>query len=216
MKNSFRFLPAFAALFFSIGTLSAQQKAIIPDLSRIDDTTYWTQCTWEMSYSGDSVYMNDKLPWGLIKLKGVNFSNGKIECDIKGRDMQGGSFVGLAFHGQYDTTFDVVYFRPFNFRNPERKNHSVQYVSLPHYDWYVLREKHPGVYENSVTPVPDPNEWFHVTIEVKNPVVRVFVNDSNTPSLTVNLLNSRKDGWLGLWVSLMSDGTFRNLKIFPE
>ena len=123
--------------------------------------------------------------------------------------------MGFAFHGVNDTTYNAVYFRPFNFKSPERKGHSVQYISMPGHDWYELREKHPGVYENMVNPVPDPNTWFHATIIVSFPGVKVYVNNSATPSLTVKQLNDTKDGWVGLWVGNGSAGSFRNLKIYP-
>ena len=67
----------------------------------------------------------------------------------------------MAFHGLNDTTFDAVYFRPFNFNNPARNGHSVQYISHPEFPWYKLRKEQ---YENLINPVPEPNDWFHVLI----------------------------------------------------
>jgi hypothetical protein len=65
----------------------------------------------------------------------VQFSNGTIELDIRGKDVLQQSFVGVAFHGLNETTFDAVYFRPFNFKSddPVRRSHAVQYVSHPTY-----------------------------------------------------------------------------------
>jgi hypothetical protein len=45
--------------------------------------------------------------------------------------------------------------------------------------------------------------------------VAAFVNDSEVPALTVEVLNDRLKGKLGLWVGNGSDGWFRNLKIIP-
>jgi len=48
-------------------------------------------------------------------VKGVEFSNGTIELDIRGKDLFQQSFVGIAFHGVDNETYDGIYFRPFNF-----------------------------------------------------------------------------------------------------
>ena len=64
---------------------------------------------------------------GIAWLKGVEFSNGTIELDIKGKDVFQQSFVGVAFHGLNNETLDAIYFRPFNFQStdPVRKIHGV-------------------------------------------------------------------------------------------
>lgn len=79
-----------------------------------------------------------------------------------------------------------------------------------------LRKEHPGRYENRLNPVPKPEEWFHVNIIIDHPVVKVFVNNSLVPSLTVNQLSKRKSGMIGLCVGNNSDGYFRNLKVIKE
>ncbi len=153
---------------------------------------------------------------GAVWLNGVIFKNGIIEMDVKGKNVEQQSFVGVAFHGLEDTkTFDVVYLRPFNFKADDlvKKSHSVQYASHPDYPWPLLREKFNGKYESAINPAPDPNEWFHIRIEVNYPVVKTFVNGSLTPSLVVTKLNERKSGILGLWMGNNSDGSFANLKI---
>ncbi len=152
---------------------------------------------------------------GIAWLKGVEFSDGIIEIDIRGKDVLQQSFVGVAFHGIDNTTLDAIYFRPFNFQStdPVRKIHAVQYVSHPDYTWNILREKDNGKYEKAVTPAPNGNEWFHVTIIVKYPQVSVYVNKNSEPSLRIQQLNERKTGKIGLWVGNNSDGDFANLVI---
>ena len=154
---------------------------------------------------------NDGVAW----LKHVIFSNGSIEVDIKGSDELQQSFVGIAFHGMDENTFDAVYFRPFNFQSddPVRKIHAVQYISVPDYPWDVLREKFNGKYEKAVTPAPEPNEWFHVKITIKSPMVTVYVNGNKEACLTVEKLNNRASGKIGLWVGNNSAGDFANLQI---
>jgi hypothetical protein len=74
---------------------------------------------------------------GVIWLPVNDFKKGKLEIVARGRDVLQGSFVGIAFHGINDSTYDNVYCRPFNFRTPDsiRKIHAIQYVYLPDYNW---------------------------------------------------------------------------------
>jgi hypothetical protein len=157
---------------------------------------------------------NDGIAW----LKDIGFSNGTIELDIRGKDEFQQSFVGIAFHGVDNTTLDAIYFRPFNFQStdPVRKVHAVQYVSQPNKPWQVLREQFPGIYEKGVNPTIGGNEWFHAKIVIKYPVVTVYLNDSKEPSLTVEKLDMRTNGKIGIWVGNNSGGDFANLQITPH
>jgi len=154
---------------------------------------------------------NDGLAW----ISGVAFSEGTIELEIKGKDQQGQSFVGIAFHGQDDKAFDAVYLRPFNFQAaaPERRSHSIQYVSMPEHDWSDLRKNHPGKYEAAIAPAPDPASWVKLKVVVEGKTVAAFVNDANKPALTVELLSGRLKGKVALWVGNGSDGWFKNLRV---
>lgn len=152
---------------------------------------------------------------GVVWLEEVRFSTGTLEFDVKGKDVMQQSFVGLAFHSQNDSTYDAVYFRPFNFNSAEelRRSHSVQYIFLPQFDWYNLRESHPGIYENPLPGPLDPNDWFHVKIMIHTNQVQVYVNDWPTEVLQIQPINPNGDGKLGFWVGNGSDGSFANLRI---
>jgi hypothetical protein len=143
------------------------------------------------------------------------FTNGTIEFDVRGRDLFQKSFVGVAFHGLDENTYDAVYFRPFNFKatDPLRRAHGVQYIAQPGYTWDRLRTEHPNQYEGEVSPAPDPNEWFNVRIVVDHPRVRVFINHQDKPCFQAEQLSHRQSGWIGLWVGNGSDGDFSNLKV---
>lgn len=153
---------------------------------------------------------------GVLWLDGYDFANGVIEVDILGRSQPvQGSFVGIAFRLSDAQTYDVVYFRPFNFRATDstRHSHAVQYVSHPGWPWQKLRSERPGAYERAVVPEPDGDEWFHVRVVVERPTIRVFVNDASEPSLVVDELSDRTHGSLGLWVGEGSGGHFANLHV---
>ena len=152
---------------------------------------------------------------GLAWLNNINFTQGTIEFDVKGKDVMQQSFVGIAFHGLNDSSFDAVYFRPFNFQSADatRKSHSVQYICTPKYDWSYLRETYPGKYENALNRSIKPTDWFHVKIIVGGKNITAYVNNDNTPSLVVQTLSNYSTGKIGFWVGNGSDGDFSNLVI---
>ncbi|UQA74634.1 hypothetical protein K2F45_23005 [Sphingobacterium siyangense] len=152
---------------------------------------------------------------GVVWIKDILFETGTIEFDVRGKDVLQESFVGIAFHGTNDTTYQALYFRPFNFRakDPIRKKHAVQYISLPDNDWPYLREEFPDIYEASMPTVIDPNDWFNVKIVVTKDTINTFVNSLQTSVLTVKSLHKASSGKIGFWTGNDSDGDFANLKI---
>jgi len=167
--------------------------------------------------SPEAVFLNAAANDGLAWIAGVELSEGTLELEVKGRNQPGQSFVGIAFHGQDNRTFDAVYLRPFNFQAADetRRSHSIQYISLPGHDWSELRNNHPGKYESAITPAPAPESWVKLKLVLQGKSVSAFVNGSDQPALTVELLNDRLKSKVGLWVGNGSDGWFRNLKVTP-
>ncbi len=219
MKKNNTAIIAASIMFLIYGISFAQENTIVPDLSKISDVNIWKVFNREVSLGNEdeyvTVHFNSQPGDGFARLEDFEFTNGTIEVDIKGKDVQGNSFVGIAFRGINDTTFDAVYFRPFNFMSSDsvRKSHSVQYISQPVYTWNKLRNEFPGKYENRIEPPPDPNSFFHAKIVIEKPEISVFVNEAKQPCLVVNELSDRTGGWVGLWAGNYSDGTFANLKI---
>ena len=199
------------AVLFAASSLAAQQRAVAPK-----DVQVFNRSVSSLSDGTRKGLRLSSSPGdGVAYLRGTEFGNGTIEVDIRGKDVQGQSFVGIAFHGVDSTTYDAIYFRPFNFRTPDstRHSHAVQYISHPTYTWQKLRAERPGSFEQPVSPAPDPNAWFHVRVVVASPKVSVFVGDAKQPSLLVDQLNDRTKGLVGLWVGNNSDGDFANLTI---
>jgi hypothetical protein len=198
---------------------AGQKKTIEPNLAALVEGKGLKVFNRSLSALSDKkgVRMSESPGDGVAYLEGVEFANGSIELDIKGKDVQGQSFVGVAFHGLDEKTYDGVYFRPFNFKSedPARRVHAVQYISHPTYTWNKLRTEQPGKYEKAISPAPDPNDWFHARIVVASPKVGVFVNDAKEPYLMIDQLSDRKKGLVGLWVGNTSGGDFANFKIIP-
>jgi hypothetical protein len=151
---------------------------------------------------------------GLFWLTGAGFSEGTIDVDLRGHNILLKSFLGIAFHGVDSSTYDVVYFRPFNFRNQDtaRHNWGVQYMSLPNFPFDALRKEHPLVYEHAVSPVPFPDDWFHARIVVSRDSILVYVDRSPDYCLKVPKLTDRNKGRIGLWSDELPED-FANLTI---
>jgi hypothetical protein len=210
-----------AAAWFVALPVPAQKNTFEPDLAKLVEGKGWRVYNRSVSLlnegSRKGVRFDERSGVGIGWVEGYEFANRTIELDIRGKDVLQRSFVGIAFHGLDDQTYDAVYLRPFNFRAEDsvRRAHAVQYISHPIYTWQKLRAEHAGVYERPIQPPPDPNAWVHVRVVVNSPNVSVFINDAKEPSLAVKQLSSRMKGRIGLWMGEGSGGDFANFRIIP-
>jgi hypothetical protein len=162
-----------------------------------------------------AVRLSEKADNGVAWIEGTDFAEGTIEVDIKGRDLLQRSFVGVAFHRKDDKTYECVYLRPFNFRSedPVRRDHAVQYISAPEFDWPRLRKEFPEEFENPVDQSLDPTGWVPLRVVVKAQAIQIYVGNVKTPTLEVRKLGQLDRGEVGLWAGNGSDGDFANLRI---
>jgi hypothetical protein len=194
---------------------------LVADLARVPTGEGWTLMNRAASVGEEDgrtvVTFDARAGDGGAWLEGVDFENGTIEVLLRGKNVPQRSFVGVAFRGLDDETYDAVYFRPFNFLadNALSRSHHVQYVSHPENTWSRLREEHTGVYENEIQDPPDPDGFFRARIEIDKPEIRVYVNDRTEPCLVVKELSDRTGGRVGLWMGNGSDGSFAELVLKP-
>jgi len=208
-------------LAFLLGSTSAfcQQHTVSYDLSKLLSAHQLSISNREAAvlpnHEKNGIMLSANDDDGVALINDVTFSDGIIELDIRGKDVYQKSFLGVAFHAEDAKTLDAIYFRPFNFLTTDsvRHIHMVQYISHPQFPWFVLRDKFNAQYEKAITSPPDPNQWFHIRIEIKYPQVTAFINGQKTPCLSIKQLSDRKSGKLGLWVGDSSDGAFANLKV---
>lgn len=209
-----KILVAILCLFTYFGC-SAQVKPVIPDLSKKDNLQpVGRQVTLLTDKTEKSiVHLDAQGGAGVVWVKGLNFTTGVIEFDVKGKDVLQKSFVGIAFHGVNDSTYESTYFRPFNFQAIDtlRKKHAVQYISLPKFDWEYLRETYPDKYEHALLTSTNPNEWFHIKIVVDKNKIQAFVNADTKACFSVKPLTNNLSGKVGFWVGNGSEGDFANL-----
>ena len=148
-------------------------------------------------------------------VEGTKFQTGTIDVDIRGRESMRQDFVGVAFHRKDDSTYEAVYLRPFNFRSsdPTRRQHAVQYIMLPAFDYDRLRTDFPEEFENPIDPSIEPTDWVRLRIVVQGGRVRIYVGGAPQVALEVRKLGQLYDGEVGLWVGNESGGDFANLVI---
>ena len=152
---------------------------------------------------------------GMAILEGIELTSGTIRLDLRGEDQPGKSFVGIAFNVQNDSTYESIYFRPFNFKSPEKakRAHSVQYVYHPDYPWNKLREEREGEFEAEYTEAPSPDDWFNVVVTIQDDKVLVKDGSSENQLLEVPRLATPSSDKIAFWVGNNSSGSFRNLEI---
>jgi hypothetical protein len=211
MKRKF----VIACFFCSAAFFATAQKVTRCNLAKfLANSLLVTDTSNHAQVLNDKVYKNaistQKIAW----LKNVSFKEGAIDIDLRGKDVFLRSFLGIAFHAADSNHYELIYFRPFNFQYPDtaRRRWSLQYMVIPDYPFYKLRKEHPLVYENSITPPPKADEWFHASIVISDDSVKVFVNHSATSSLVVQKLGNMNNGMIGLWDDELS-GDFANLTI---
>jgi hypothetical protein len=153
-------------------------------------------------------------------VSGTDFKDGTIEAEVAGvpiteMDPTARGFVGVEFRSQEQgARAENIYLRPTNGRADDqlRRNHSVQYESLPDFPWHRLRSEAPGVYESYVD--LEAGAWTKIKIEVAGTKARLYVNGAAQPCLIVNDLKlGDVRGQVGLWAYIATDAYFSNLKV---
>jgi hypothetical protein len=205
----------------SAGAAGAQSPTPVAEKLEPRDAPGWRvagRTIEQLNTAGRSIIRFDERPGaGVAWTRNVTFTDGDIDVDVKGRDLLQKSFVGVMFHATDDTTAEIVWLRPFNFRSTDtaRHVHALQYTSYPEFSWQKLRSEHPGMYESAVPAELDPNGWNHLRVSVHGTDVRVYLNRSPTPTLTVRALGPNRSGGVGLWVGDQSNGDFANFTVTP-
>jgi hypothetical protein len=154
---------------------------------------------------------------GVAWVEGTDFRSGTIEVDVRGQEALQQNYVGIAFHRRDDDTYEAVYLRPFNFRAKDlvRRQHAVQYISLPDFDWPDLRREFPEEFENPVAGSLVPTDWVRLRVVVEGSKVRIHAGPVSEVTLEVRKLSQLDGGQIGLWVGNVSGGDFANLVIRP-
>ena len=152
----------------------------------------------------------------------ADFHNGVIEVEVQGRLLPDApdyarGFVGIVFRAQGDgREFESYYVRPTNGRtctDPVRRQHGCQYFSYPGYTFAYFREF--GISEYEAALDIDLDEWIAIKAVIEDDHAVFYVNDYDTPALTVQDLKHGPDarGAVGIYVDTGTEGFARKLRV---
>ena len=118
-------LLAFASPSFSQTQLDLHQLAKDSGIS-----VYGREMTLINEPGHEGISLSKDLGEGIAWLKGIEFSNGTIEFDVRGENLKQHSFVGFVFHAQDNETFDAIYLRLPKTEMGEDKSHQMFHCPL--------------------------------------------------------------------------------------
>ena len=156
----------------------------------------------------------------LAIVEGMEFRDGEIELEVAGAPLPDAppdsrGFIGLSFHLSPDgSRSEDLYLRPTNGRAEEqrRRNHAVQYQSIPGYGWKRLRDETPGQYEAYVD--LQPGVWTRMRVKVSGTRAELYVNGAEQPTLIVrDLKHGAIGGGVALWAHRTTEAYFRHLVV---
>ena len=224
-----RLLFSFFGAVLSVLTMSSGFQAQTISLDALDQLKPVNVKIENVTFKGrKALRVSDAAPAGLgdegrlIVLTNTDFQDGIIEVDLAGEPGPNAGegargFVGVAFRVAPDQSrFECIYLRPTNGRAEDqvRRNHSVQYISVPGFPWHQLRKDFPEKYETYVDLLP--SEWTKVRIEVRGEKARLYVNGMEQPTLLVNDLKQKQsNGAVALWIGTGTVAHFSNVRISP-
>src|ERR1700733_1183808 len=221
--KSFLMVTAFAAAAYAPFAANTQQIS----LSALSQFKLKNATAIVTTYRGSRAFklipQRPAVPGGPIAmLNDIRFRDGAIDIDVAGKPAKGSDdsargFIGVIFHAQSDSHFEIIYLRPTNSHAGDqlRRNHTTQYSSEPDWPWDRLRKESPGVYESWVD--MQTGEWTHMRIFVHGTDAYLYVNHAQNPCLIVHDLKlGDVEGSIGLWMGQDTDGYFRNLTISAQ
>jgi hypothetical protein len=223
MRTGGRVLDALAILLVSVSFAQGASKVQTFPLTSTKNLVLVNVKAEAVEYQGRKCVLltNATKKDGFALLRGTqDFQDGTIEADIALKigppppPFRMPGFVGIAFRARPDASrYELFYLRPGNARSDDQamRNHSLQYIAKPGFDWYVLRREWPWVYE-AYAPLKL-ETWTKVKIEVRGRSAKLYLNGSEQPSLMVNpLLGQDLRGGVALWPYPYEEAYFSNVR----
>jgi hypothetical protein len=208
-----RQFPVAAVFLLLIHAAQAQSlEDLLPGKTKLDAVEYKGRKAIRMTVNAEGE--------GLALLRDTEFSDGTIEADVAVKmttalDVRNPGFIGIAFRSRSDAKhYEMFYIRPGNSHAPDQamRNHVVQYVQSPDFDWYKLRRTWPWAYEAHADLQPE--EWIRIRIQVEGRRASLFLNGASNAALVVDGLKGEDlKGGVGLWGSPDQESYFSNVRI---
>ena len=214
---------ALSGVAVSLGIVSAQGAISLAPSSLTPQGVLVSAVRHDNREATRLIEPDNKRAGGIAIVNGQTFKDGTIEVEVAGTrgpyaapDDRG--FIGIAFRVSADRkSWEEIYLRPENGRAEDqvRRNHAIQYASIPAYPWPRMRKEFPERYESYVDLVP--GQWTRMRIEVSGASARLFVNGVTQPNLVVSdLKHGLSEGGVALWIGAGTEGFFSNLRITPR
>lgn len=94
-----------------------------------------------------------------------------------------------------------------------RRNHTVQYISVPDFPFECTRAETPALYESYAD--LEVGVWTKLRIVVSGVEAKLYINGASQPSLAVNDLKlGQVRDKIALWSGRDADGCFSNLRVY--
>lgn len=206
---------SFILLFFISFSLSAQKLILSKEYFQQKLEVVNRKASISIENNKQFIHLSEEEGEGLVWLPIQGFTNGELEIKMRGKDVLQRSFIGIAFHGKDNKTYDAVYCRPFNFHAEDsvRRIHAIQYISHPVYTWKKLREEQNALFEKEIPNAPNPNGWFILRLVIDEDLIRAYINNNKTEVLKVRKLQENYTGKIGIFMGDGSGGDFEYIKI---
>lgn len=154
-----------------------------------------------VSFKGKSSIHLDGSTSAVAIREGSGYRNFRMELDIAGQIMG-----GIGFHAKDEQNYQFIYFRP-GFGGTEE---AIQYIPIYNGGLSWVMYNYPTYEKNADI---SSLEWFHVAIEVKGNRLKVFVNNSETPQMDIQLAEMETDSEGILLRSMFGESYFANISI---
>jgi hypothetical protein len=191
------------ALCLSVLFANAQMGAkISPNDWSVYSENYERAALKDTIYQGKSCLKLDGKKTAIAIRKGQRYKNFRAECDIAGRVMS-----GIGFRVKDQQNYHFLYFRPGMGGTQE----AIQYIPVYNGSLSWVLYNYP-IYET--TAETQSLQWFHVGLEVRGDIMKVFVNNNKEPQMEINLVESNFDEGDILLRSMFGESYFANFVIY--
>ena len=186
--------------------VNAQSAKISPNDWTVYSENYERTALKDTVYLGKSSMKLDGKKVAIAVKKGQRYKNFRVDCDIAGRVMS-----GIGFRAKDQHNYHFLYFRP-GYGNTKE---AIQYIPVYNGSLSWVFYNYP-TYETT-TDIQS-MQWFHVGLEVRGTIMKVFVNNSPDPQMEINLVESDFNEGDILLRTMFGESYFANITMYelPE
>jgi hypothetical protein len=190
-----------AVWLLALAATAQGQAKISPNDWAVFSENYKPASMKDTTFLGKESMMLDGKTMAVAFKKGARYKNFRLDCDIAGRVMS-----GIGFRAKDQQNYHFLYFRPGYGGTKE----AIQYVPVYNGSLSWVLYNYP-MYEKTAD--TKSLQWFHATLEVRDQVMKVFVNGSAEPQMEITLIESDFTEGNILLRSMFGESYFANIYI---